>query len=688
MFGLLLLTIVFAVLTQLLIPSTKAKAGSFDDFNFPTIEDGTPIYYIAGQLKIDGSNLLWYGDFSTKAIKKKTGLFSKSTVGYKYYLGWQLGVCLGGGGGSDDGGNVILKKIWFGTSDPGWTGEADDYNYNIHMKDDSAFGGDTSGGGYDLQCTWYNGSGLQNADSYLEDKIGSLVPAWRGMAYLVMHGYIGNSTNLNTVSLEVQRIPDPLGLGAEALIGTEGDVNPANVLYEILSSDWGCLDIDPARLRTSSFVGAGHTLYAEDEGISCGFSGSGNAAKNAIQDILAQIDAGLYEDPVDGMIDLKLIRQDYDVNDIFILDESNVEKMSSYSINLWGDTKNKVRVQFTDRSRDYKSDAVSVAQDLSNINFQGSVKPMSSQYPHIKRAAHADRKATRDLDIYSTPIANISLTALRKDITLRPGTALVLNYPIYEISNLVLRVKKVNLGDIATNSLTLDLVSDKYAKALSIFGAPAPTPTTGPSLSAITVAVSRTIEAPYFFVANQSVAVDNPDAPFVMTLPKRPNDAQTGFDVYAKTDSETTYDEINVDSAYPAYGALYSSYPLSYAYDDLTGLELSTLDDPDILVEASADQISTTGQNLIMIDDEIMGFETFLTNGSGRLVLKGVHRALLDTVPAAHAAGARVVWLEFDAVGSRQFTEGDTIDVVVASKAPRGAQDETNGLDMTVPEVI
>lgn len=673
----LIVAVGFFLLTQLMIPTQKAKAGTFDDFDFPRIDDGSPVYYIAGRVKVESANLTWYGDFSSKPIKKKSGLFKKSVVGHKYFLGFQLCICLGP--------DVRLLKVWFGQEEPGFTGNL--VNGTFTMKDENAFGGETGGGGYDLELAYYGGSATQTADPYLQEQL-PLVPGWRGLAYLVAHGYIGNSTNLQAMSMEVERVPDPLGLGAKAKIGTEGDVNPANVIYEMLTNNFGALGINPAKLKLESFLSAGDVFFDEDEGISVGFGGSISKIGDAFADILRQVDATMYEDPIDGMVYLKLLRPDYDVETLPELNASTIMDVASYAINLWGDTKNKVRVVFTDRSRDYKNDAVAVAEDMANIAFQDNeVKPATSEYPHIKRSAHAARKATRDLAILSTPIANIRLTSLRFDMGLRPGSPVKMAYGEYEIAQLVLRVKSVNIGALNDNKLVIELTSDKHARSLTIYGVPPPSMFGRPVLSAQSITVAKTLEAPIWFVRAQEDIVDV-EAPRVMALPQRPSTTQQSYSLFAKAVGETTFEEIDPGVAFPEYGTLHAPYGQSYAYDTATGIELATLDEPDVLALATADQISATGDNLILVNDEIMAFETYELNGSGRYVLKGIRRGLLDTVPAAHTAGSKVIWLTADNVGQREFRPAQTAQVVLASNAPRGSQNATTGVQLAVPGVL
>jgi hypothetical protein len=66
------------------------QPASRGDFQFPTAEEGRCIPAIVGTALIEGPNVLWDGDYSTTAIVE-----DGQTVGYKYYLGAQYGLCLG-----------------------------------------------------------------------------------------------------------------------------------------------------------------------------------------------------------------------------------------------------------------------------------------------------------------------------------------------------------------------------------------------------------------------------------------------------------------------------------------------------------------------------------------------------------------------------------------------------------------
>lgn len=53
-------------------PPTPKPAG-LDDIDAPTADEGRPIPVVFGTAKITGPNVIWYGDLTTSAIKKKGG---------------------------------------------------------------------------------------------------------------------------------------------------------------------------------------------------------------------------------------------------------------------------------------------------------------------------------------------------------------------------------------------------------------------------------------------------------------------------------------------------------------------------------------------------------------------------------------------------------------------------------------
>lgn len=66
--------VVSALISYALAPKPPApKPASIQDFDVPTAEEGRPIPVVFGTVTITGSNVVWYGDLSAEAIRKKGG---------------------------------------------------------------------------------------------------------------------------------------------------------------------------------------------------------------------------------------------------------------------------------------------------------------------------------------------------------------------------------------------------------------------------------------------------------------------------------------------------------------------------------------------------------------------------------------------------------------------------------------
>jgi hypothetical protein len=166
MFILIMLAVLIAttVITMLLRPHNTNLASSLGDFQFPTATEGRAIPVAFGTVKIGGGNTVWWGDLSTIAIKESSGLFSKSTVGYKYLLGVQYVLCQGE---IDDFVSIECdaKQIPFASDT--FSGDP----RTVFVDQNNFFGGTPNGqGGLRGFINLYRGSQVQNGDPYLSLK--------------------------------------------------------------------------------------------------------------------------------------------------------------------------------------------------------------------------------------------------------------------------------------------------------------------------------------------------------------------------------------------------------------------------------------------------------------------------------------------------------------------------------------
>lgn len=70
----LIIMVVAAVLSYALRPKPQRPAAeTLEDVDVPTIEVGKPVSVAFGEVWIDDSNILWYGDLSNSPIYAKGG---------------------------------------------------------------------------------------------------------------------------------------------------------------------------------------------------------------------------------------------------------------------------------------------------------------------------------------------------------------------------------------------------------------------------------------------------------------------------------------------------------------------------------------------------------------------------------------------------------------------------------------
>lgn len=276
---------------------------------------------------------------------------------------------------------------------------------------------------------FYDGDDLQLQDEYLQNILIN-IPAYRGVSHLVwkgsrsgvvtgeyISGYIGTNTNLKPMAFVVTRIPKYINSLYWNI--NNGDANPADVIYEIVTNHaWG-MGLDPALINFTSFNTVAQTLHGEGLGYSAQWD-SPRAVQEAVEEVLKYIDGVLFTDLETGLLTLRLARKDYDENNLLVFNEDNVVEMSGYSRGAWDETTNEVTVTYVDRFQKFK-EKPALAQDLANARTQGAVVSTKIAYNGCSNAATAANLAYRDLRAMTIPLAKCSIRVTRDAISLRPA---------------------------------------------------------------------------------------------------------------------------------------------------------------------------------------------------------------------------------------------------------------------------
>ncbi len=478
----------------------KPKPQEFDPENMPIATESSAIPIVYGTVRLDAVNVLWYGAPATREVK-----YEGTTVGHRYYLTVQYGLCLGPI-------DHVTKVEWdelpadlhgliYGT-------HYDRLFYRVPLL----FGGSFEGGGIYTEIRAYKGTADQPPDSHLEAKVGTDMPGYPYLAYLVMRGtpyphstqdpcirveyegiscpcsdytalppecisqrsaYVGTAPQLHSMAVELYRLAacNPLGIYGYDI---DGDANPANMLYEIIRGVrtpagnllWG-LGIADTWINVISFETAGDTLFAEGLGLSMTIPGNAEA-RDVIDDILRHIDGVLILEPRTGKLALKLIRGDYVVGN---LPQLGPDEIGSLRFNRPGveALANVVRVTYTDRSERYKPRVVT-AQDLAGVQQRGEQVVTDVSYLGVSNSAIAQKLAARDLKAASYPWAQINMTVGRGAWELRQGSVFKLNWPDLGISGLVCRVNRIAPGDLTKGEIEIDAVEDVFGVSWTAYG--------------------------------------------------------------------------------------------------------------------------------------------------------------------------------------------------------------------------
>lgn len=673
---------VFTVVAELLRPKQKMEGpspSSLDDLNFPTADENRPIPVIFGTCKVGGPNVTWYGDLKTRKIKESvsSGLFSSTTItiGYKYYLGLEMCLCHGPIDEVVDiqADNTSTNITYVSTTEtyPNYGGgsntitrvsgrqkvdSTDVSTFNFYLE--KFFGGDKKEGGLTGTMRVYKGTQTQTANSYLQTVRGKSLPAYTGFCYAVSEQmYLGTSAYAKPFSFILKRQPNQLALASNKhKIGD--DANPACIIYEILTNTtWGC-GLSSALIDVSGLQAVGNTLYTESLGLSMLCNG-GTEARQLVEEVLRHIDGVIYTDPQTGLISVKLARNDYVRSTLPLYGPDEVSSIN-FSRASWSETKNTIKLTYMDRSLDYTERSVQ-AQDLANVQARnGQIDAEDVSYLGFSNSTAAAKVANRLLKTLSYPGCKYNLRLNRKAWALRIGSVFRLTWPNDGIEDVVLRVIRIDYGDMSSQSVEVDAVEDIFSIDYNAYPAPPSNGWVNPISAPLAVANQYAFEAPYEQIAK--------DARYGVVVASRSGPIDQGYNIWSDAAGGTSYVQTGTTEEFTPTGVLTADYASTTASLDTTGFTVqSSIDIDDMTPYTTAE--FTAGKGLAIIQsaagEEWVAWQSIINNGNGTYTFKPVMRGIYDSIPLTHATGARV-WLVSEgkaSVSASPYTANGTVRV-------------------------
>ena len=651
--------VVFFILTVAFIKTklSKPKAAGLEDFSFPTAAE-RPIQVLAGTRRISGPNVLWYGDLKTSPIKKvtKSGFSSKkTTVGYRYYMGVQLGICHGP--------DVILRGIRVGDK-MAWTGSST--GGAILIEKPTLFGGDENGsGGISGTLRFYSGTLTQAPSDYLIDQVGAeLVSPIRGVSYAVMEGmYIGNSSSPQAVAFDVSRFPkSPDDRYSEyEQIGL--DANPAFFIYEMLVNGMYGADLGFTSIDVASITAAAKILHDEGLGISVAIDSSSSAG-DVVDEVLKVIQGSHNTDPATGALKLKLIRNDYVVDDLPVLTPSIVKNLSGFTRGSLETAVNELKVKFTSIEDDFTERTV-IAQNNGLRIHKGDSDSQTMTMSMISTRDNAAKVAMREMTAISVPLATCTAECTRAPAHSEVGDVLRLTWPNLGVENMVMRVTGVDLGAPQDGAVRLTLVQDVFGVFLSVYADGSERVWVKPSFDPVDITRFDIIDAPTILTTNQTVSS-------VLVVAENPGVA-LDYQLQVKGGVDSGY----VDAGAMPFTPLFSTTKVMGTGWTDTNLVLSG---PSAELSSHTPEEVRQGLGLMLIvsavGKEWISYQTAALGNSTTVTLGLINRGLFNTKPLAHPAGARA-WAVSEGFGVTdwQYAKSESVSLRMLPRTQTGVLD-------------
>lgn len=465
-------TAVTTGLSMLLAKRNKSgmKPAGVTEFRYPTAIEGRPLPVVWGKRRVLSCNAITPA-FDYTARKKK---HKRQTAAYYYFAGLHLQVCHAADGVKQIW--VAHKCLWPTVDDE--TAEAADATLTASITLASQiFGGWRREGGFSGTISIQYGGAAQAQNAYLTSKLGTDIPAYRGMVGLILERpYIGTSPYLKPVTALVKRTDifcDParsaMWYVAKANVGDD-HMNPVHVIYELITSPYIGAGKDTA-LIGGSFTTAADSCYADGYGVDVVWDSAPDDVQSMIDKLCEIIDGVVYQDPSTGLFEIALARPDYDPGALTAYDESDFW-VEDYEVPSPAKTPAKTVVHWHDRVSTKKRQALD--DDIALLEIQGA-NPVIREHDFsgfIAWEELANKVAAREQNQASAMSKILTLRADRRMSDLNRGDVFKITYGPFKIVTMIVRVIALEYGSLADGEVTLRVQEDVYGTIYTVYGSP------------------------------------------------------------------------------------------------------------------------------------------------------------------------------------------------------------------------
>jgi len=429
-------------------------------------------------------------------------------------------------------------------------------------------------------------------------------------------------------------------------------MNPAHIIYQTITDPaWGG-GRPVSELNEASFVLAANTFCDEQFGL-CFHWQRTDAVGKFIQTVIDHCGAVVYTDRETGLINLKLIRGDYDPALIphFTLDSgllSITEDDSSSSEGMADEIIVEGLDPITNQTIEGRS------HNLAVRRFRNGASTIKQSYPGLPTTDLCNRVAERDRNSAAAGLRKFTVVLDRAGFKIHPGAVFKITYAPRGIAGMVLRAGDIDDGNMINGQITIKCVQDVFSMPLISYITPVDNTWVDPSVPAPAYGeiVEPSYRDLYRKLSSTDLAAVGAGDSYVAVLASSPSGTSYVYDLIVKVDSDPSYGSGQL-SSFTANGTVAGDL---HATTTVITLEnLVGWDDP-------------TGL-MAYVDGEYMA----ITAWDETLSQVTVKRGCVDTWPREHLSGVRF-WVIDDDAGSdgHLYSEGDVIDAKVLSRTSSG----------------
>ena len=190
-----------------------------------------------------------------------------------------------------------------------------------------------------------------------------------------------------------------------------------------------------------------------------------------MMDILHYINGVIYEDHSTGLIEIKLIRDDYVVDDLEEFDETDIVSIEGFTRGVIHKIPDVTYVKYWDM---YDNLPVTVnSHDMALVLSQNeTLIPNDVDYTGVINDELAGQLAARDQQQLSSFAATMTIKCKRTMSHLKPGGVFKLSYAPLGIVSMIIRVVTPYYGTLTDGVVTFECMEDIFGMKLSLYAAP------------------------------------------------------------------------------------------------------------------------------------------------------------------------------------------------------------------------